>query len=68
MKTVGFGALVITEKQNLFISIGIGKVELEGNIYYAISPNVPIYKAMEGMKENESYEFRGEKIKITAIY
>ena len=67
LEKVEFGALVITDKQNIFVSIGIGKIELEGKCYYAVSPIVPIYKAMEGMREGEEFEFRNEKIKILAI-
>ena len=68
MEKVAFGALVLTSKQNIFVSIGIGKVELEDEIYYAISPNVPFYKAMEGLQIGDVFEFRNETIKINAIY
>ncbi len=68
LETVEFGALVITDKQRIFVSIGIGKIELDGECYYAISPNVPIYKAMEGLREADEFEFRNETIKIRSIY
>lgn len=64
---VEFGALVITDKQKIFVSIGLGKIELEGSTYFAISPNVPVFIAMEGKKAGEEYEFRGDKIKILSI-
>ena len=65
---VEFGALVITQKQKIFISIGIGKLELDGDLYFAISPNVPIFKAMQGLSAGDTFNFRDEKIKILSIY
>lgn len=57
---VEIGALVITKKQKLFISIGLGKIILNGETVYAISPAVPIYKAIDGKKEGEEFEFNGQ--------
>lgn len=68
LSRVEFGALVISENQNLFVSIGLGKIELDGDIYFAISPAVPIYKAMEGKKKGEEFEFNGRKNKILEVY
>ena len=65
---VEVGALVITENQKLFISIGLGKIILDNDTYFAISPAVPIYKAIDGKKEGEVFEFNGQKNKILEIY
>ena len=65
---VEFGAVVITDSQKLFIAVGIGKVVINKEIYYCISPNVPFYKAMEGMKKGEEFEFRGKKVKIRELF
>ena len=64
---VEFGALVVTNKQNLFISAGIGKIKIEGETYYAISPVVPIYKVLEGKKAGDEVVFNGMKIIIREI-
>lgn len=64
---VKIGALVITENQNLLISIGLGKIEVDGEAYYAISPAVPFYKAIDGKKVGDSFEFNGRKNKILEI-
>ena len=66
--TVEFGAVVITNKQQLFISAGIGKVELDGHLFYAISPVVPIYKALEEKKAGQEVVFNGMKIIIEKIF
>ncbi len=64
---VEFGALVITDKQKILVSIGLGKIELDGSTYFAISPSVPVFNAMIGKKVGEEYEFRGAPIKILSI-
>ena len=64
---VEFGSLVITSKQNIYITVGLGKLEHNGEEYFVISPAVPFYKAMEGNKTGDSFEFRGQKFKIEQI-
>jgi len=68
MNSVKFGALVITDKQKLFISISLGKIDLDGEDYYAISPLVPFFQAMENKKQGESFNFRGTESHIKKIY
>ena len=65
---VEFGAVVITDKQKLFVSAGIGKIEIEGDVYYAVSPVVPIYKALEGKTIGDEAVFNGMKISIKEIF
>ncbi len=67
MTEVKFGSLVITQRQKLFVSIGIGKIEMDGEVYYAISPNVPVYEAMRGLRVGDEFDFRGQPMKILAI-
>lgn len=65
---VALGALVITQEQRLFIAVGMGKINMDGNIYYAISPVVPVVNAMKGKKAGEEFVFNGIKKKILDIY
>ena len=65
---VGFGAIVLTNDQNYFISIGQGKIELDGETFYTISPMVPMSQAMTGRKKGESFNFREKKIEIRDVY
>ena len=64
---VKFGAIVITNKQKMFVSVGLGKMEYGGNDYFVISPGVPFFKAMEGKEAGDSFEFRGQKFKILDV-
>lgn len=66
--TVMLGAVVITEMQHLFISISLGKIEIDDQVYFAVSPMAPIYKAMAGLKKGDVFEFRGKKTKILDVF
>jgi hypothetical protein len=65
---VEFGAIVISDTSKFIIAISAGKIEMDGAVYYAISPAVPLYKAMEGLKPGESFEFNGRKQTIKELY
>jgi hypothetical protein len=65
---VEFGAVIMTQKSNFFISISTGKIKLDGVTYYAISPAVPLFKAMEGLKKGDTFEFNGQKQTITDLF
>lgn len=67
-ETVEFGAIVISDTLKFIIAISAGKIELDGAIFYAISPAVPLYKAMEGLKAGESFEFNGKRQTIKVLY
>jgi transcription elongation GreA/GreB family factor len=68
MDRVGFGALVITDKQKLFVSAAIGKVDFRGESFFAISTLVPVYKAMEGKKAGEQFQVNGNRFTIKEIW
>jgi hypothetical protein len=63
-----FGAVVITDKSNFFIAISIGKITIDGELFYAISPNVPLYQSMKGLKKGDTFEFNKQKHRIIDIY
>lgn len=65
---VEFGAVVITDKQKMFIALGLGKVEVNGDTYYVISKDVPIYKAMEGLQKRDTFEFNNMKFEIQDVF
>ena len=65
--TVEFGALVITDKQKIFVSVGIGKFIYKGEEFFVISPVVPFCKAMDGKQKGDAFEFRGQKFTIKDI-
>mgnify|MGYP000659283060 CR=1 FL=1 len=66
--TVEFGAIVITSKQKIFVSVGLGKLMLDGENYYAVSPIVPIYEAMRGKKAGDTFVFNGQTFEILDVF
>ncbi len=65
---VTFGSIVKTNKQNIFVSTSVGKITLNGETYFTISPMVPFYQAMKGMKKGDEFEFRNQKFKILDLF
>lgn len=65
---IGFGSVVITNTQKLFICMGIGKIQIEDEIFYAISPSVPIFQTIKGLKAGDTYDFRGIKGSIIEVF
>jgi len=66
--TVEFGAVVVTNKQKIFVSAGLGKVVSEGETFYAISPQVPIFQAMRGKKAGDTFTFNGQTFEILDVF
>lgn len=64
---VELGSLVITNQENYFISIGIGKIEVEDKIYYAISLGSPLGDVLKFKKTGEMIFFQGREIVIEEI-
>lgn len=65
---VEFGAVVHTNKHNMFIALGMGKVDIDGNTYFVISKDVPIYKAMEGLKVGDKFTFNNMDFEIKDVF
>ena len=65
---VAFGAVVITSQQKLFVSISVGKVLVDGTLYFAVSPNVPVYNALKGLKKGDTAEFNNSTIEVLDVF
>lgn len=55
------GALVMGSIQNYYISVGLGKLEIDGIKYWAISMASPIAKQMTGKIEGDVFTFNGKQ-------
>ena len=64
---IGFGSLVITDKMNFFIAASLGNFDLDGQKYFIISTQTPIYEAMDGKEPGQSFTFRGQTYKIKDV-
>ena len=65
--TVDLGCLIITDQGIYYISIGLGKVEINAKIIYAISLDSPIGQLFKGKRVGDILEFRGKTLKINQL-
>ena len=73
---VEHGAIVETDKQRFFLSIGAGKFMVPHHaaprqtqdIYFAISAQTPIYLALNGRHVGDTIVFNGQQQTIKAIF
>ena len=70
--TADHGAVVITDRQRFFMSIGLGKFQVETDgkkdDFYAISAQTPVYIALKGKKVGDSITINGITQCIEEIY
>ncbi len=66
--TVEHGACVVTDRQKFFLSIGAGKFQVGNEVWFAISAQTPIYLAMKGRKEGDSFIINGQPQTIKEIF
>ena len=65
--TVDLGCLIITDQGIYYISIGLGKFEINAEIIYAISLDSPIGQLFKGKRVGDILEFRGKTLKINQL-
>ncbi|PTT01993.1 3-oxoacyl-ACP synthase [Pedobacter sp. HMWF019] len=61
------GSLVYTSDGVFYISISAGQLNLEGQVYFAISAASPVGKLMTGKRVNEVFSFNQKEYQIKAI-
>lgn len=67
MHVADHGAIVVTDKQKFFMSVGIGKFLVPyktstmtpQEMFFAVSAQTPIYMALKGKRVGESFTFNG---------
>ncbi len=64
---IEFGSLVYTNVGVYYISISIGKIEVEGTSFFAVSPASPIAVALKGNKAGDEITFNGRKFQIKEV-
>lgn len=68
-KVVANGSLVETENNFFFITVALGKLDIDDNKnYYSISTDAPIYAHLKGKKAGDSFEFNNLNYKIVNVY
>ena len=67
-ESISKGCLVYTENGKYFLSIGIGKLVVAEQTVFAISLASPIGQLLLGKRVNDTFDFQGKAIKITAVF
>lgn len=62
------GAAVEVDGRLLVVSVSTQEFEFNGQKAMGISPAAPIYKAMQGLGEGDSFTFNGAEHEIAAIH
>ena len=65
---VEHGAVVDTDKQHFFLSVGAGKFMVGHDPYFAISAQTPIYRALVVKKVGDTIVFNGMTQTVKAVY
>ena len=68
LSVVQLGSVVITDRQKLFIAISLGEVKVNGDAYFAISVQSPLFQQMDGKKAGDTFEFRDVKHTIKEVF
>ncbi|TDG36350.1 hypothetical protein EZJ43_07440 [Pedobacter changchengzhani] len=67
-KIVESGAVVVTDQITFFISVSSEKVEVDGEVFFGISTNAPIYASMKDLKKGSSFQYNETKYVIEDLY
>jgi len=65
--TVQLGSLVKASNGNFYIAISVGKIELNGIVYFAISPTSPMGIVLAGLKATDQTKFNHLSITIKEV-
>ena len=76
LKTIDFGektevaegAIVKLNGHYFVISVSTARFECDGESFMGISPQAPIYKAMQGKRAGETFAYRDQRFDIQAVY
>ncbi|MCH2033709.1 MAG: 3-oxoacyl-ACP synthase [Tenacibaculum sp.] len=66
-EVIRLGSLVHTNSATYYLSISIGAVAVDNDMYFVISSSSPIGKLLIGKKVNDIIQFNGQQIKITEV-
>jgi transcription elongation GreA/GreB family factor len=66
-KMVKNGSLVTSKAGIFFISTSLGKMEIDGNSIFVISPVSPIAQVMLDLTTGDSFDFNGKKNSIVSL-
>lgn len=66
-KVISAGSLIETDKGYLFMALGLGKITVNDEPVFVISPESPLGKALHGKRPGDSAEINGLVYKVKSI-
>lgn len=66
--TVQPGTVVITDRENFFVSASIEDFEVDGIHFFGLSTETPLYMAMEGKKKGDRFGYNFSEYQITDVF
>lgn len=66
-RTVQSGSIVNTTNGKFFIAVALGKIDLDGEIFFVISPLSPLGQLLLDKKSGKKVSFNGKEISILEI-
>lgn len=66
-QTIALGSLIETTRGFFFITLSIGKMDVDGTIIFAISPQSPLGALLIGKKQKDTVVFNGVSYEINNI-
>ncbi|GGF19296.1 hypothetical protein [Echinicola rosea] len=64
---VKIGSLVATDRAAMFIAVGFGKIEVNGQVVFVISPQAPLARLMMDKTTGESFTFNGAAQQLVQV-
>lgn len=66
--SIGLGSVVFTSSANYFIAISAGHIEINSELFFAISPHTPIALLLKGKRKGDKIDFRDQSFVIKEYY
>jgi len=65
---VSFGAVVITSAHRLFFAISLGKIEIDGEMFFVSSIKTPLFEVIKNKTTGDEFIFNAQKFHITDVF
>lgn len=62
------GAVVSFNNRNFIVCVSTARFDVNGQTYMGISTGSPIYKAIAGLQEDDSFTFNGQEMVLDAVF
>lgn len=66
--TAGLGSLVATNQGTYFLTIPLGRINIDGKDYYLLSPASPIGTLLKHKKKGDTFDFNGRKYEVKGVW